>query len=55
MSSPRVRVYMGCSFDGFIAGPEHEIAWLNESYDSDGDLEPGSHVLTFERFMSEVG
>ncbi|MFT4605336.1 MAG: hypothetical protein ACI9W4_002075, partial [Rhodothermales bacterium] len=37
---PRVRVYMGCSFDGFIAGPEHDVSWLNESYAADGDLTP---------------
>ena len=55
MSSSRVRVYMGCSFDGFIAGPDHDISWLDESYSAAGDLQPDSDVLTFERFMSEVG
>ena len=55
MSSSRVRVYMGCSFDGFIAGPDHDISWLDESYSAAGDLKPDSDVLTFERFMSEVG
>ena len=54
-SSSRVRVYMGCSFDGFIAGPNHDISWLEESYSAAGDLKPDPVVLTFERFMSEVG
>ena len=39
-ASSRVRVYMGCSFDGFIAGPDDDISWLEESYTADGDLEP---------------
>ncbi|NNE69828.1 MAG: dihydrofolate reductase, partial [Rhodothermales bacterium] len=36
MAIPRVRVYMGCSFDGFIAGPENDISWLNQSYAREG-------------------
>lgn len=55
MSTSPVRVYMGCSFDGFIAGPDHDIAWLDESYSANGDLEPDPDVLTFEKFMSEIG
>ena len=54
-SSSRVCVYMGCSFDGFIAGPNHDISWLDESYSADDDLEPDPDVLSFEGFMSEVG
>jgi dihydrofolate reductase len=54
-SSSRVRVYMGISFDGFIAGPNHDISWLDESYSAAGDLEPDPDVLDFEGFMSEVG
>lgn len=54
-SSSRVRVYMGCSFDGFIAGPDHEISWLNESYAAAGDLEPGPEGLGFEQFMGQIG
>ena len=46
---------MGCSFDGFIAGPDHDISWLDESYKATGDLKPDPAVLTFESFMSEVG
>jgi len=46
---------MGCSFDGFIAGPEHDISWLDENYSADGDLDPDPKLLTFKKFMSEVG
>lgn len=54
-SSSRVRVYMGCSFDGFIAGPDHDIDWLNESYANDGDLEPDHDVIRFDGFMRQIG
>lgn len=55
MAEPRVRVYMGCSFDGFIAGPDDDISWLEESYSAPGDLDPDPHVLGFTDFMSQVG
>ncbi len=54
-ASSRVRVYMGCSFDGFIAGPDDEIDWLEASYRAAGDLEPDADALTFDRFMSQIG
>lgn len=46
---------MACSLDGFIAGPDHDISWLDESYQATGDLQPDPDVLTFEKFMQEVG
>ena len=46
---------MGCSFDGFIAGPDHDISWLEDNYQATGDLTPDPDVLTFEKFMSEIG
>ncbi|MEM8671368.1 MAG: dihydrofolate reductase family protein [Planctomycetota bacterium] len=55
MKIPRVRVYLASSFDGFIAGPNHDIDWLNQNYSMAGDLESSPEVLSFERFMSEVG
>lgn len=55
MHSSRVRVYMGCSFDGFIAGPDHDTSWLDDSYGAPGDLKPDPDVLTFNDFMSDVG
>lgn len=29
-SMPRVRVYLGCSLDGCIAGPDGDISFLSE-------------------------
>ena len=53
MSTSRVRVYLGCSLDGCIAGPDHDISFLNE-YIPDPDAPSGSG-LTFEAFMEQVG
>jgi len=49
----RVRVYLGCSLDGCIAGPEHDIAFL-EQYGPQPDADPGDG-LGFEAFMDDVG
>lgn len=48
---PRVRVYLGCSLDGCIAGPEHDLSFLNEHGD-EGQVTEG---LGFEAFMEEIG
>lgn len=47
----RVRVYLGCSLDGCIAGPGHDISFL-------GELPPeaGPHAgLGFEEFLRDIG
>ena len=54
-ASPRVRVYMACSFDGYIAGPDHALDWLHQNYAAEGDLEADDAALGFEAFMSQVG
>jgi len=56
MPSPsRVRVYLGCSFDGFIAGPDDDLGWLGE--DHGGPTSPEAHPegLQFDQFMEQVG
>lgn len=53
--SARVRVYMACSFDGFIAGPEHDISWLHQDHSKEGDLPKAPDALEFDAFMSQVG
>lgn len=53
MSSPRVRVYLGCSLDGCIAGPEHDLSFLME-HPPEPD-EPTGDGLGFEAFISEIG
>lgn len=54
-SSSRVRVYMACSLDGFIAGPDHDVSWLEEDLSAPGDLEPDPAAVEFDDFMAEVG
>lgn len=47
----RVRVYLGCSLDGCIAGPDHDITFLNEV-----EPEPGApEALGFVEFMDDIG
>jgi dihydrofolate reductase len=49
----RVRVYLGCSFDGCIAGPENDISFLNE-FTPDPDAPPGGG-LGFGDFLDQIG
>jgi dihydrofolate reductase len=47
----RVRVYMACSLDGYIAGPDDDLSWLAPP---PGAPEP-TGGLGFEAFMAQVG
>jgi dihydrofolate reductase len=51
MSEPRVRVYLGCSLDGCVAGPDHDLSFLN-GYEPPG-VDSGG--LGFEDFLAQVG
>ena len=53
MSSARVRVYLGCSLDGCIAGPEHDLSFLTEHAPEPGAEPAGG--LGFEAFLGQVG
>lgn len=49
----RVRVYMACSLDGFVAGPDDDLSWLAPP---EGAPPPGpTEALEFEPFMAQVG
>lgn len=48
-----VRVYLGCSLDGFIAGPEHDLSWLDRASRPDSPADTGS--LQFSDFMTQIG
>jgi len=48
-STSRVRVYMACSFDGAIAGPDHDLSFL------DGHATTPSDALGFDDFLGQVG
>ena len=47
----KVRVYLGCSLDGCIAGPDHDLSFLSE-HAPDPDASGG---LGFEALMDQVG
>lgn len=57
----RVRGYLATSLDGFIAGPNDEVSWLQEPRESGLPLataswdELESEGLEFEDFLAEVG
>jgi dihydrofolate reductase len=53
MSHSRVRVYLGCSLDGCVAGPDHDLSFLEE-YGPDPDSEPGDG-LGFDAFLAQIG
>lgn len=50
-----VRVYLACSVDGFIAGPDHDLSWLERNHSAPDDLPPEEGVLRFDRFLQQVG
>ncbi|MGE0788108.1 MAG: dihydrofolate reductase family protein [Sandaracinaceae bacterium] len=52
MTNARVRVYLGCSLDGCLAGPEHDLSFLMEER---SDLEEWGEGLGFEAFLDDVG
>lgn len=52
MSAPRVRVYLGCSLDGCIAGLNHDLSFLDEHASPPA---PDAGGLSFEAFLDDVG
>ncbi|MFT4628863.1 MAG: dihydrofolate reductase [Myxococcota bacterium] len=51
----RVRVYMACSLDGFIAGPDDDLSFLHEPAPPTDSPPAPSDALDFDTFMSQVG
>ncbi len=51
----RVRVYMACSLDGYVAGVNDDLSWLVRDHSALGDLPADEQAVRFETFMSEVG
>ena len=47
MSVPRVRVFIACSLDGFIAGPDDDLSWLPTG--------AGEDDFGYSDFMAGVG
>lgn len=54
MSTPRVRVYLGCSLDGCVAGPDHDLSFLSERAGDAAADKPGAG-LGFDAFLEQVG
>lgn len=64
MNAGKIRVYVACSLDGFIAGPGDDLSWLPGSgTETAGELSeevsvgPGGdgEAVSFEDFIGEVG
>ena len=53
--NPKIRVYMACSMDGYIAGPNNDLRWLNCDHSRAGDLSNNPNFLQFDQFINEVG
>jgi dihydrofolate reductase len=53
--SGRVRAYMACSIDGFIAGLDHDLDWLHRDHSAPGDLPADPEALRFEPFLEQIG
>lgn len=51
----RVRVYMACSLNGYIAGPGDDLTFLNDPELGAAEGDGPGDGLSFEAFMSEVG
>lgn len=47
--SARIRVYVACSLDGFIAGPQDDLSWLPQP------IGPDAPDFGFGAFMAEIG
>lgn len=46
-ASPRVRVFIACSLDGFIAGPDDDLSWLPAGDEGED--------FGYEAFMAGIG
>ena len=56
-TSSRIRVYIACSLDGFIAGPNDDLSWLPGADGDEGGLDPTQDpgAVGFEDFLADVG
>ncbi len=50
----RTRVYLACSLDGFIAGPNNDLSWLPNA-DTGPAASPATSAVTFEAFIADIG
>ena len=55
MTTPRVRVYIATSIDGFIAGPNDDLSWLPEDDQLADTANADCDALGYEDFIAGVG
>lgn len=56
MSHASVKVYLACSLDGFIAGPEHDLSWLPSAEDETPQTPPcDPEAVGYETFIAGIG
>lgn len=53
-STPRVRVYLACSLDGAVAGPDDDLSFLADPGPADSPA-ADAEVLRFPDFLAQVG
>ncbi|MFN3202361.1 MAG: dihydrofolate reductase family protein [Bradymonadia bacterium] len=54
MTTGRLRVYIACSLDGFIAGTDSDLSWLPGADGGTADADSGD-AITYGQFMGDVG
>lgn len=54
-SGSRVRVYMASSLDGYIAGVDDDLSWLQPPETPDAEDADSASGVSFEAFISEIG
>ena len=55
MTTPRVRVYIATSIDGFIAGPNDDLSWLPSDDQLAETAGADDGALAYEDFIAGVG
>lgn len=54
-STGRVRAYLGCSIDGFIAGLDDDLSWLSAEDAQTAPDSTAAGAIDFHHFLKDVG
>lgn len=56
MATASVNVYLACSLDGYIAGPEHDLSWLPSGETDTPETPPADPMaVDYETFIADIG
>jgi len=57
MTKSSIQVYLACSLDGFIAGPEHDLSWLPDIATEQTPKPPDKNqeALEYDDFIKDIG